>query len=464
VEEPPTTFSGAGSEPARASAAVPTANRADPVAGGAPAFRPQPRVYQATAGPPQPIDLPSQPGPNDRQVSPAYSPTSPAQPDYRPSHQRPGGPDFGAAQPEYGAAQPDFGAGQEPAVPPLPSRTPGETPLPARPPLPRQAAGPVYGDLLAPAPATEAIASPASPPPSSSPAAHAVAPPYEPAQPMWPAPPEPARPEPPAAAPGEPTMPPHFSALAHAEPFAPPAPGGPHSGPEEPYLPPAPGVSHQPPPPSAPYLPPAQAGQYPAPGETAQYAAPGEPYSPTSPAYAPPTSPGYGPPSSPGYASPGEPYIPQQRISLEPAEPAAAGAGVGVGLEESPPPGKSGPATGVIVGAVLIGATLLVLGALAIPFLLEKLRGPDGPGQYSVGDCVVQEGENAQPADCGDPDAYEIVSQVDNQEDCDPTQPAIEVEGTPTQVYCLAPAASQPQPSGEPAEPSAEPSAEPPAD
>jgi hypothetical protein len=138
-------------------------------------------------------------------------------------------------------------------------------------------------------------------------------------------------------------------------------------------------------------------------------------------------------------APPVEPYIPQQRIGVEPAGPQLAGA------PDDGPPGKSGPATGIIVGAVLVGATLLVLGALSVPFLLQQLRGSGESGSYTVGDCVVQAGEDAQPADCSAPNAYQIVSQVDSQEECDPTQPAIRVDGSPEQIYCLTPAASEPE-------------------
>jgi len=95
---------------------------------------------------------------------------------------------------------------------------------------------------------------------------------------------------------------------------------------------------------------------------------------------------------------------------------------------------------------------VLVALALSVPYLLAQLRDGSGEtGTYTVGECVVQEGADAEPADCGAPDAYEIVSQVDNQEECDPTLPAIRVEGPPLQVYCLAPAAAEtaPEPTGE---------------
>jgi hypothetical protein len=119
--------------------------------------------------------------------------------------------------------------------------------------------------------------------------------------------------------------------------------------------------------------------------------------------------------------------------------------------EEGGQAAKSGPSTGLIVGLVLAGATVLVALALAVPALLEQLRGGgDESGTYTVGDCVVQDGTDATPADCSAPDAYEIVSQVDNLEECDPTQPTIQVDGPPAQIYCLTPAGGGPTPSAEP--------------
>jgi hypothetical protein len=106
------------------------------------------------------------------------------------------------------------------------------------------------------------------------------------------------------------------------------------------------------------------------------------------------------------------------------------------------PPGRSGPSTGLIVGAVLVGATLLVMGALSVPFLLQQLRGPAGSTSYQVGDCVVQAGDAPRSADCTEAGAYQIVGQVERQDQCeDPTQPAIEVAGPPARFYCLTPAA-----------------------
>jgi hypothetical protein len=119
---------------------------------------------------------------------------------------------------------------------------------------------------------------------------------------------------------------------------------------------------------------------------------------------------------------------------------------------EEPAGRSSGPPTGLIVGAVLIGATLLVLGALSVPFLLQRFSENGGEATYSVGDCVVQDGANARLTDCGDEGAFEIVAQVGTRAECtDPTQPAIEVAGPPVQFYCLAPAGQAGDAEGDPA-------------
>jgi hypothetical protein len=101
---------------------------------------------------------------------------------------------------------------------------------------------------------------------------------------------------------------------------------------------------------------------------------------------------------------------------------------------------RSGLPVGVIVGVVLVGATVLVLGALSIPYLLGRLNPPPAQVTYTVGDCVAQDGSAARPVECTEPGAFEIVSQVENRDDCeDPTQPAVEVAGPPVRFYCLTP-------------------------
>jgi collagen type III alpha len=93
----------------------------------------------------------------------------------------------------------------------------------------------------------------------------------------------------------------------------------------------------------------------------------------------------------------------------------------------------------VFIGIVLVSAALLVLVALSIPLLLQQLRAEPEP-PYAVGDCVVQDGTRAVPADCGEPDAFRVVLEVERFEDCPdyPTQPAITVS-EPATVFCVSP-------------------------
>lgn len=130
---------------------------------------------------------------------------------------------------------------------------------------------------------------------------------------------------------------------------------------------------------------------------------------------------------------------------------------------------RSGPKMIVIVGGVLVAATVLVLGAIGAVYGLSQLTG-GGATSYSVGDCVVRAGSSAEQADCDTPGAFEIVSEVESRDECpDPTQPAVEVAGPPLTIYCLTPVSAgdagdtgaepdpdgqdvaDPQPSGEPA-------------
>jgi hypothetical protein len=203
----------------------------------------------------------------------------------------------------------------------------------------------------------------------------------------------------------------------------------------------------------------------PAPGGRGTPYGPGAPGAPYETPYEAGGQPAWAASPPPPEAAPGSPpgglYIPQQRMGAAPPDR----------FDQVPPPGpppgtdqeagaagKSGPSTGLIVGMVLVGATVLVVGALGVTFLLGQLRGTTGSSTYQVGECVVQSGDAAEPADCADPGAYEIVAQVDSQADCgDPTQPAIEVSGPPVQFYCLTPAAGAGGDPDQTAEPSADP-------
>jgi collagen type III alpha len=100
---------------------------------------------------------------------------------------------------------------------------------------------------------------------------------------------------------------------------------------------------------------------------------------------------------------------------------------------------KSGMPVSVIIGIVLVSAALLVLVALSVPLLLQQL-GSDPAPPYAVGDCVVQDGTRAVPADCEEPNAFRVVMEVERFEDCPdyPTQPAITVS-EPAAVFCVSP-------------------------
>lgn len=103
-------------------------------------------------------------------------------------------------------------------------------------------------------------------------------------------------------------------------------------------------------------------------------------------------------------------------------------------------PERGGLPIGVIVAAVLLGAALLVVLALSVPALLQRLQEDPAP-TFAVGDCVIRDGDAAQPADCTEPDAYEIVVEVGRIEDCPayPQQPAVNVDNG-SLVFCLEPA------------------------
>jgi hypothetical protein len=134
-------------------------------------------------------------------------------------------------------------------------------------------------------------------------------------------------------------------------------------------------------------------------------------------------------------------HIPEQRVPGPaegpgpPATPASAG-------DDGR---RSGPGTWVIVGAVIGGATLLVLIGLGIPALLRQFSEPAAVG-YSVGDCVVESAGTPSLAACTAPGAYRVTEQVPSQAECpDLNQPSIEVRREPAVVYCLQPVA-QPAP------------------
>ncbi|MFJ2086928.1 hypothetical protein ACI2KV_01485 [Micromonospora chokoriensis] len=100
---------------------------------------------------------------------------------------------------------------------------------------------------------------------------------------------------------------------------------------------------------------------------------------------------------------------------------------------------------GRVLAAVLIAAVLILAVPLGLLMLLGKFGGNDTPAfDPAVGTCVKQSGEGgASAADCGEADAFTIVSKVDAKEKCtDTTQPHVVLPGDGTnRVLCLKPAA-----------------------
>ncbi|MDG4762930.1 hypothetical protein O7632_02190 [Solwaraspora sp. WMMD406] len=117
---------------------------------------------------------------------------------------------------------------------------------------------------------------------------------------------------------------------------------------------------------------------------------------------------------------------------------------------------------GRVLLAVLGAAVLLVAIPLSLVWLITR---PPGEPAFNpaVGECVKQSGNTAQPADCAEPNAFEVIAKVQQVDQCaDPAAPHIEMPGESgrEQVLCLRAAAGA-NPAGDPeAEPSAEASTE----
>ena len=114
--------------------------------------------------------------------------------------------------------------------------------------------------------------------------------------------------------------------------------------------------------------------------------------------------------------------------------------------EQSTPPADA-PAPQVrnvwVLLAVLIAAILILAVPLGTLYLLGKIGDEPAAFNPSVGECVKQSGDSATTVDCGDPDAYTVVSKVDDKSKCDdPTQPHVAVQGSDgkQQILCLRPA------------------------
>lgn len=99
---------------------------------------------------------------------------------------------------------------------------------------------------------------------------------------------------------------------------------------------------------------------------------------------------------------------------------------------------------GRVLAAVLIAAVLILAVPLGLLLLLGKVGGNDAPTfDPAVGTCVKQSGQGgASAANCGEADAFTIVSKVNAKEKCtDTTQPHVVLPGDGTnRVLCLKPA------------------------
>ncbi|MCI4063540.1 hypothetical protein MRQ36_13495 [Micromonospora sp. R77] len=102
---------------------------------------------------------------------------------------------------------------------------------------------------------------------------------------------------------------------------------------------------------------------------------------------------------------------------------------------------------GKVLALVLIAAVLILAVPLGLLTLLGKIGGDDKPAAFdpAVGSCVKQSGQSAVAVECGQPDAFTVVSKVDAKEKCpDPAQPQVMLQGdVPNKVLCLKPAAGK---------------------
>ena len=121
------------------------------------------------------------------------------------------------------------------------------------------------------------------------------------------------------------------------------------------------------------------------------------------------------------------------------AEPAAAPASTD-DKPDPPPKERNGRMLATVLGA----AVLLLVIPLAVVYLFTRSSG-DGFNP-AVGECVRQSGDTAVAATCSEPDAFEVVSRVDNATQCpDKDQPIVEVSGGRSDnVLCLVPKAAAP--------------------
>ncbi|WP_432049603.1 LppU/SCO3897 family protein [Verrucosispora sp. NA02020] len=99
---------------------------------------------------------------------------------------------------------------------------------------------------------------------------------------------------------------------------------------------------------------------------------------------------------------------------------------------------------GRVLAAVLVAAVLILAIPLGLLLLLGKIGGSNEAGAFdpAVGTCVKRSGNSAVEAQCGDNEAFTVVSKVETKDSCpDPTMPLVELRGVSSNPFlCLKPA------------------------
>lgn len=204
--------------------------------------------------------------------------------------------------------------------------------------------------------------------------------------------------------------------------------------------------------------------------------APTEYGQPAPPDYGQPPRPEYGQPIQPEYGQAGQPAYPPHQPFGQPGGQPGSQAGAQAGLQQyygpnGPPPGgpevfpanpaddqakfdtfkpdapaESPPAAkernGRVLAMVIAAAVLILAVPLGTVWLFTR-GGSDNAFNPAVGSCVRQSGNGAVAADCGDANAFTVVSKVDTKAQCeDQRQPHIVIAGSngKDQVLCLRPA------------------------
>jgi hypothetical protein len=114
------------------------------------------------------------------------------------------------------------------------------------------------------------------------------------------------------------------------------------------------------------------------------------------------------------------------------------------GLQRQQAPARPAPASapeqkperkGRLIIGVLVGCALLLAVAFGGLLLIDKMVGPT----FAVGDCVKpsENQREAVAASCSDNGAFKVVSSVTSADECDKTQPYVQID---KEILCLKPA------------------------